>query len=92
MIELSGVKLRSPIKGSFKGADGGMVNYQQLQVETIDQESGRIEIIAVSVPSNQYDRIHEYQKLQNKHVTIPVTVTTSNGKTKYRMAAPPIEK
>jgi len=90
MIELSNVKLRSPIQGEFIGADGNTVNYRQLQVETID-ESGRIEIITVSVPAKQYPQIQEYQKLQNKHVNIPVTVSTSNGKTKYRLYGMPVE-
>jgi len=90
MIELSNVKLRTPIQGEFKGADGNQVNYKQLQVETID-ESGRIEIIPVSIPAAQYDQLAEYQKLQGKLVNIPVTVTTSNGKTKYRMYGRPVE-
>jgi stress response protein SCP2 len=80
------MKMRSLCQGNFTGEGGKNVEYKQLQLETVDQETGRIKIEHVSIPQSYYNKIPEYTKLENQLVHIPVTSNTRNGKVTYRLS------
>ncbi len=84
---ISNVVMKPLLEDQFTDRDSGeIIKYKQLQLESIDPETNRIEIFRVSVAKAQTALLEELPKIVGKKVDVPVSISSNNNVTRYRLA------
>lgn len=85
--KIIGVVMKPVLKDQFTDRESGeVIKYTQLQLESVDEETNRIEIFRVSVSKAQTALLEGIEKIVGKRVDVPVTISSQNNVTRYRLA------